>query len=59
MHTLFRDYASSETKKRLDSIERLDEVEEWDLLSRHYCVSWGLLHGSEAIMTSLENIDRF
>jgi len=30
-----------EVRERLVGIERLDEVEEWELLSRHYCVSWG------------------
>ncbi|KAJ3221385.1 hypothetical protein HK099_003559 [Clydaea vesicula] len=41
MFTLFKDFVSSEEKSRLDKIEKLDEVEEWDLLSKHYCISWG------------------
>lgn len=28
-------------KERLDEIETLDEVEEWDLLARHYVITWG------------------
>ena len=28
-------------KERVDSLEGLDEVEEWQMLARHYCVAWG------------------
>ena len=30
-----------EEKERLDALEGLDEVEEWELLARHYVVAWG------------------
>ena len=28
-------------KERVDSLEGLDEVEEWQMLARHYAVVWG------------------
>ncbi|KAF6814180.1 leucine carboxyl methyltransferase superfamily [Colletotrichum sojae] len=34
-------WVSAEEKKRVDSLEGLDEVEEWKLLSDHYIVAWG------------------
>ncbi|KAI0159706.1 leucine carboxyl methyltransferase [Xylariaceae sp. FL1272] len=38
---IWRNWIPTEEKERLDALEGLDEVEEWDLLARHYCVSWG------------------
>jgi len=32
-------------KERLARLEMLDEVEEWKLLARHYCVVWGWKNG--------------
>lgn len=28
-------------KERIAKLEMLDEMEEWQLLARHYCVAWG------------------
>lgn len=28
-------------KERVENLEWMDEVEEWKLLARHYCVAWG------------------
>ena len=36
---------SSQEKERLAKLEILDEVEEWELLARHYCVVWGWRNG--------------
>ncbi|KAI1268965.1 leucine carboxyl methyltransferase [Xylariaceae sp. FL1019] len=38
---VWKNWIPTEEKERLDALEGLDEVEEWDLLARHYCVSWG------------------
>ncbi|KAI0100968.1 leucine carboxyl methyltransferase [Nemania sp. FL0031] len=35
------DWVSTEEKERVDGLEGLDEVEEWNLLAGHYSVSWG------------------
>ncbi|KAJ8132124.1 hypothetical protein O1611_g1500 [Lasiodiplodia mahajangana] len=35
------DWVSTEEKERVDDLEGLDEVEEWNLLAGHYSVSWG------------------
>ena len=34
-------WVSEEEKERVAGLEMLDEVEEWRLLARHYCVAWG------------------
>lgn len=34
-------------KIRINRIEMLDEVEEWELLMSHYCVSMGIRGGNE------------
>lgn len=34
------DWVSETERERIEKIEWLDEVEEWELLARHYCVSW-------------------
>lgn len=34
-------WVSSDEKERLDGLEGLDEVEEWQLLAAHYIVAWG------------------
>jgi hypothetical protein len=42
MYELWRRLTSEESKRLCDGIERLDEVEEWELISRHYCVVWAV-----------------
>lgn len=32
---------SQDEKERLDRINPLDELEEWQMLAQHYCISWG------------------
>lgn len=34
-------WVSQEEKERVDGLEGLDEVEEWELLAGHYIVVWG------------------
>jgi len=38
---IWRKWVSDDEKARLDSLEGLDEVEEWELLAGHYVVAWG------------------
>lgn len=38
---LWERWVSLEEKERLDGLEGLDEVEEWQLLAAHYIVAWG------------------
>ncbi|USW56222.1 Putative methyltransferase Ppm1/Ppm2/Tcmp, S-adenosyl-L-methionine-dependent methyltransferase [Septoria linicola] len=35
------DWVDEAERHRIEKIEWLDEVEEWNLLASHYCVSWG------------------
>ncbi|KAJ5682595.1 hypothetical protein N7462_005760 [Penicillium macrosclerotiorum] len=34
-------WVNEEEKERVASLEFLDEMEEWQLLARHYCIAWG------------------
>ncbi|CCC08282.1 hypothetical protein SMACR_01830 [Sordaria macrospora] len=38
---IWEEWTSQEEKERLDALEGLDEVEEWQLLAAHYIVVWG------------------
>lgn len=38
---IWETWVSEEEKERVDSLEGLDEVEEWKLLAGHYIVAWG------------------
>ncbi|KAJ5901837.1 hypothetical protein N7495_002365 [Penicillium taxi] len=38
---LWRFWVAEDEKERVASLEMLDEMEEWQLLARHYCISWG------------------
>jgi [phosphatase 2A protein]-leucine-carboxy methyltransferase len=41
-------WVNEEEKERVASLEMLDEMEEWRLLARHYCISWGWRNGNNA-----------
>ena len=45
--TLFEEWISEKEKERVGKVEMLDEVEEWRLLARHYCVAWGWRDGEK------------
>ncbi|KAI1134361.1 leucine carboxyl methyltransferase [Hypoxylon sp. FL0543] len=38
---IWRRWIAEEERERVDSLEGLDEVEEWNLLADHYIVAWG------------------
>lgn len=38
---LWERWVSEGEKERVGGLEMLDEIEEWQLLARHYCVAWG------------------
>ena len=38
---LWENWVSAEEKRRVATLEMVDEVEEWRLLAQHYCVAWG------------------
>lgn len=38
---IWKTWVAQEEKERLDELEGLDEVEEWQLLAAHYIVVWG------------------
>ena len=41
IHDIWETWISREEKERVDGLEGLDEVEEWQLLAKHYVVVWG------------------
>ena len=44
---MWRTWLDEEEKRRIDGLEWMDEVEEWVLLMKHYCLAWGWRDGSE------------
>ena len=38
-------WVDDDEKARVKTLEMLDELEEWRLLARHYCVAWGWRSG--------------
>ncbi|CAO3632260.1 unnamed protein product [Cunninghamella echinulata] len=40
INTLHDSFLNSENKARISKLELLDELEEWRLLSDHYCIAW-------------------
>jgi [phosphatase 2A protein]-leucine-carboxy methyltransferase len=38
---IWKRWVSEEEKERVAGLEMLDEMEEWELLARHYCIAWG------------------
>ncbi|KAF2012329.1 leucine carboxyl methyltransferase 1 [Aaosphaeria arxii CBS 175.79] len=50
--SIWRAWVTDEEKERVAALEMLDELEELDLLLRHYCVAWGWRDsGSEGVFT--------
>jgi [phosphatase 2A protein]-leucine-carboxy methyltransferase len=45
---IWEHWVNEEEKERVASLEMLDEMEEWRLLARHYCISWGWRSGNNA-----------
>ncbi|KAK8127679.1 S-adenosyl-L-methionine-dependent methyltransferase [Apiospora sp. TS-2023a] len=41
IESIWKNWISSDEKERVDELEGLDEVEEWNLLADHYVVAWG------------------
>ncbi|KAJ5904514.1 hypothetical protein N7504_006897 [Penicillium tannophilum] len=38
---LWERWVDEKEKERVSRLEMLDEMEEWQLLARHYCIAWG------------------
>lgn len=49
------DWTSEIERERVDRLEWLDEVEEWNLLASHYCIAWG--HRGEDFTIAWSKID--
>ncbi|KZF25168.1 leucine carboxyl methyltransferase 1 [Xylona heveae TC161] len=52
---LWEKWIPEEEKERISQLEMLDELEEWTMLARHYCVAWGWRDGEEADTQSAFN----
>ncbi|KAF2853890.1 leucine carboxyl methyltransferase [Plenodomus tracheiphilus IPT5] len=46
---IWRNWTSEDEKERVGSLEFLDELEELELLLRHYCVAWGWRNGDSDV----------
>lgn len=43
-------WVDEDEKERVARVEMLDEVEEWQLLARHYCIAWGWRDGNDPLV---------
>ncbi|KAF2405260.1 leucine carboxyl methyltransferase 1 [Trichodelitschia bisporula] len=43
----FEQWIDAKERERISRCEMLDELEEWRLLARHYCVAWGWRNGKQ------------
>lgn len=43
---IFKEWTTSQEKQHVNHREMLDELEEWVLLARHYCIAWGARNGN-------------
>jgi len=46
-YLIWRKWVSEDEKERVAGLEMLDELEELEMLLRHYCVAWGWRDGDE------------
>ena len=44
---IWQSWIEETEKERVEGLEWMDEVEEWRLLARHYCVAWGWRDASD------------
>ncbi|MCJ1287936.1 carboxy methyl transferase for protein phosphatase 2A [Xylographa opegraphella] len=44
---LYHEWVDAREKARIGKLEMLDEVEELNLLAKHYCVAWGFREGKQ------------
>ncbi|KAJ5744864.1 hypothetical protein N7533_009734 [Penicillium manginii] len=44
---IWKNWICEAEKERVAGLEMLDEMEEWQLLARHYCIAWGWRDGSD------------
>jgi len=47
--TIWRKWIDDEEKERIAGLEFLDELEELEMLLRHYCVAWGWRNGESDV----------
>ena len=47
VNSIYERWVEENEKERVSGVEMLDEVEEWILLARHYCVAWGWRNGGD------------
>lgn len=48
---IWRHWISEEEKERVAGLEFLDELEELELLLRHYCIAWAWRNGSSDVFS--------
>ena len=42
------DWVGDHERERVNSVELLDEIEEWIMLGAHYCLAWGWRGGGDS-----------
>lgn len=53
---LWENWITAKEKERIAELEMVDEVEEWILLAKHYCVVWGSRGINDSVWENWKNI---
>ncbi|KAM5475722.1 carboxy methyl transferase for protein phosphatase 2A [Microsporum audouinii] len=53
---IWEKWIGEDEKSRVAGLEMLDEIEEWQLLARHYCVAWGWRDNQSTAGSQEENL---
>jgi hypothetical protein len=56
MLSVFTNLIPITEKNRINRIEMLDEVEEWEMLMSHYCISLGIKGGSQVLRGAMAEL---
>ena len=53
-----KQWLGEEERTRVGALEWMDEIEEWELLMRHYCVAWGWRSSGEKAFEGWNDVRR-
>jgi hypothetical protein len=54
MKDAYNRHISSDERARIAKLEIFDEVEEWELMGDHYCVSWAVSAVGDSVVDDLK-----
>lgn len=54
---IWQNWIAKGEKERIDALEMLDELEEWELLAEHYTIAWGYREGDKNMLGAFARWD--